>query len=509
MPPLRLLPATCAFIVGGALAFVLYRDAARIPPLFADLNIPMPFRDACPWPDRPPPPVFRNARRCEEIPSALDDFRVELCRSPRACDAFTLRISRTDPVACEAALRSNLQDPSEEEPWAAWMRDERGPDGFFLRVDGVQRLGTEHAVHEGACSYRFDIALQNAGRVYLNAAHYFENYNAYNERNKSWAEVLDRPLFSKLVALDVCASGCPTYSAPKQNSSRDVFTLGDQPDSHHLLDDFLPPCTGDDPIPGVYVPQHPLDALNAPVPYFGVLKRPVYGRYRFVPEGCRFRHAGLRYGDPSVCTRQAAKILVIGDSHGRIAYDAMVHRLSGKTEILLVSEKAHDKNDTVDALDLAFKWDPVLKDATASCAAFVTLLDGIDVFAVSVGAHFQSTSKFITYLTTLLNMIDECDFSSKPPRLIFMTTPAMAPRRDEHPRKFNDKRTSTRQGFLSAVSASLVRAHGWAVIDQFALTEAHTLELMAMDKAHYLATDAIDPIVDELIEKTEVCNVGR
>ena len=38
-------------------------------------------------------------------------------------------------------------------------------------------------------------------------------------------------------------------------------------------------------------------------------------------------------------------------------------------------------------------------------------------------------------------------------------------------------------------------------MDQFALTRPHVWEPLSVDMAHYLTTDAMDPIVDEVIGK--------
>lgn len=46
---------------------------------------------------------------------------------------------------------------------------------------------------------------------------------------------------------------------------------------------------------------------------------------------------------------------------------------------------------------------------------------------------------------------------------------------------------------------------GWAAVDQFALTIPHAMEPLGTDSAHYLASDAIDAVVDEVIGKSGVC----
>lgn len=96
----------------------------------------------------------------------------------------------------------------------------------------------------------------------------------------------------------------------------------------------LPNCTGPGPIPGSYLPAHPMDVLYPPEVLPQPSEKPVVGRYNFVPESCAWRHAGLRFGDPSRCTARPARMFIVGDSHGRIAYDTILHRLNGRTDIL-------------------------------------------------------------------------------------------------------------------------------------------------------------------------------
>ena len=86
-----------------------------------------------------------------------------------------------------------------------------------------------------------------------------------------------------------------------------------------------------------------------------------------------------------------------------------------------------------------------------------------------------------------------------------MTPPAQPPRQDQYPRKANDHRTNVRLQHFSEVGAQLALDHGWSVVDQFSLTMPHVFESLLIDSAHYLMTDAIDPIVDEVIGKAGLC----
>jgi hypothetical protein len=43
-------------------------------------------------------------------------------------------------------------------------------------------------------------------------------------------------------------------------------------------------------------------------------------------------------------------------------------------------------------------------------------------------------------------------------------------------------------------------------VDQYALTLPHAVEPRGTDMAHYLANDGIDPIIDEVLGKSGLCD---
>jgi len=97
------------------------------------------------------------------------------------------------------------------------------------------------------------------------------------------------------------------------------------------------PTSGREPIQGSYPPAHPLNILYLPFSLSDPIRTPVVGRYQFVPIGCEWKHAGQRFGDASKCTKTKKNVLVIGDSHGHMVYDAMLHQLQGNWDILTKS----------------------------------------------------------------------------------------------------------------------------------------------------------------------------
>ncbi|KAF7975501.1 hypothetical protein HWV62_9429 [Athelia sp. TMB] len=89
-----------------------------------------------------------------------------------------------------------------------------------------------------------------------------------------------------------------------------------------------------------------MDVLYPPEVLPQPFDQPVVGRYSFVPESCIWRHAGLRFGNPARCSRKPARMFITGDSHGRVSFDAMLHRLRGNTAHLLDSVSTTISSDT-------------------------------------------------------------------------------------------------------------------------------------------------------------------
>jgi len=58
-------------------------------------------------------------------------------------------------------------DPSEDPALTKWMREQRGPDAFYMRTDGAERYASVYSTYEGQCTYSFNIRLKNPGNVYV------------------------------------------------------------------------------------------------------------------------------------------------------------------------------------------------------------------------------------------------------------------------------------------------------------------------------------------------------
>lgn len=111
------------------------------------------------------PPLDHSTQSCYLVPSNHTSFALEVCYTPNTCNQFTARISRTSYEECQVA--QDTPDPSEDAGITRWMREERGPDAFYLRTDGAERYASVLPGYEGNCKYHFDVRLKNPGDVYL------------------------------------------------------------------------------------------------------------------------------------------------------------------------------------------------------------------------------------------------------------------------------------------------------------------------------------------------------
>lgn len=115
--------------------------------------------------DKGRPPLDRAAQKCHPVPSKVPSFELEICYTEGTCNQFTLRISRTSAEEC--IEQEETPDPSEDPELTRWMREQRGPDAFYMKTDGAERYASEYATYEGQCKYSFDVRLKNPGDAYV------------------------------------------------------------------------------------------------------------------------------------------------------------------------------------------------------------------------------------------------------------------------------------------------------------------------------------------------------
>jgi hypothetical protein len=121
------------------------------------------------------PPIAHAHQTCSSIPSNTPDFAIQLCHDPNLCNAFTLRIRRSDEALCERTENDVKEQKLSNDPVLdGYIKSTLGPDTFEILVDGAERLGMTVPTYEGGCRWRFDVQLRNAGPVYLKAWHLYE-----------------------------------------------------------------------------------------------------------------------------------------------------------------------------------------------------------------------------------------------------------------------------------------------------------------------------------------------
>ncbi|KAE9411328.1 hypothetical protein BT96DRAFT_911943 [Gymnopus androsaceus JB14] len=449
------------------------------------------------------PPLDHEEQKCTQLQSRIPEFDAEICIAPGTCNEFTIHIWRVDQTECYNS--EAVPDPSFIPEISQWMRTQRGPDSFYVRTDGAERYSNVLGKYEGNCSYVYDIRVKNPGDILLQTW-WTEKYEGFSETGDTWPEMHLLPLFDPLT-LKGCSPECVAKSDVIPSMSRKVTVIPAPPTSWK---DALPACDSSDPIQGSYIPLHPLDRLyplhTNPEPQ-GV---PVVGRYGFVPESCVWRHAGMRFGDHTVCTQKKRKIFFMGDSHGRVVYDGMVHRLSGKSDVMTESEKVGNKFANAGNLDLEFLWDPKGSEFIGNpdrCHK----LGNADVVVTSLGSHWANSnvSDYLNEVPFIMNLLAECPYVPAPDApsrsFIFLTMPAGPQRQDEWVQRIKDRRTNIRSAYETDAGLKIAKSLGWSAVDYYSLTLPFSMEALSVDMAHYLNNDALDPVVDEVIGKSGLC----
>ncbi|KZP13775.1 hypothetical protein FIBSPDRAFT_834647 [Athelia psychrophila] len=454
------------------------------------------------------PALDHSTQTCYPVPSNHTAFALEVCYAPDTCNQFTARISRTSHADCQAA--EDTPDPSKDEGITRWMREKRGPDAFYLRTDGAERYASVLPEYDGGCKYHFDVRLKNPGDAYLQIWWTEQRYTGFSDTNASWPEMLLDPL-SAAVQLKTCPSRCKMQISKPLLPSK-IVSIPPSPPVPSSARLALPDCTGPDPITGSYIPAHPMDILYPPEVLPQPNNAPVVGRYTFVPEACVWRHAGLRFGNPDACSTRPAKMFITGDSHGRVSYDAMLHRLKGNTENLLDSEKTGHKSGSVGNLDINFLWDPRGIDFLNDDEACAERVQGANIIVLSTVAHYDdSPAPYVfSQVREMMSAVAACPYTPTPGfpirKQILLYAPAVVQRQDEFVRKYKDHGTNLRMAYWRDEIYKIARELNWEFVDQLELTLPHSLEPLGTDMAHFLANDAIDPIIDELLGKTGLCD---
>ncbi|WVR09701.1 hypothetical protein IAU60_006777 [Kwoniella sp. DSM 27419] len=456
----------------------------------------------CPTPDRPHVPVDKPiassyVQSCTAVPSLDPAFRVEVCPVKTTCNSFSVRITRTDPVEC--ARLEGMEAPVDDEKLAAWLYDSKGPDSFFLRTDGAQRWVSEMSVYEGACTSRFDVTLSNGGPVWLELWWSYTEYAYFNERTKAWPENHFQPLLAAPLRLSSCPERCPMYHAPRLADAEMTFPAG-TPLSPSDMVAGLADCPLDQAVQGLWLPRHPMDVVEPPVPVIPPLQgfQPLMGTYEYFRPTCQYRHGGTQFRfDHAKCTSKPKNVLFAGDSHGRYVMFHFKHRLDGH-------------NETFSELSFDFWWsarEEYLDYDEKKLGEFDSVLFSYGAWELMGGTSVQEFSKRVE---TFLQMVETAQKENDPEgsrtrENVFLIGPPVPPRLTGFPKERADQRTNHRFEAYRIATLDLLQRYGWRVVDQFSIAMPVTLEINAVDGGHLTPGASHAHIVDEVIAKMGLC----
>ncbi|GAA5837584.1 hypothetical protein JCM11251_002018 [Rhodosporidiobolus azoricus] len=499
------------------------------------------------------------------LDSSQSSFILSLSYSTKHCNAFRLRVTRKERSYCQ----STLPELNEDESTSRFVEGLGPDTFQLQVDGAERLVVEQPALYDAEeCAYEYHVALTNSGAVWLQVTHLYEHYNAYISTPEHEVPRLITPLLETPLQLSLCDSSCSAYVPPLLSKRASLFRA-ETTDSPSLAPaSSLPACTGPKPISGSYIPSALPSLLYPPHQLPMTPSRPSAGYHTFVPSGCSFQHDGLRFRDHASCLRKKRSTLFLGDSHARGVYDVMAHRLRGNDEMALTSFKVANKAEDIEKLHLVscspsnpddlthtyavlffapprdlqeFLWDPYLK-STPSC----NYLSSFDSIVISAGSHSACyncppTAKYLAEMQKVFTewpaLINECRdaestralikreegtsgrarreeedrkrveddeyvaFLARPFRFIFVTSPAWYPQAIE---KY-DCRTAQRLGRWNSLASSAALEAGWSVVDAEALTKPMQQDTRIMDGVHYIKTDAIDPMVDEVVEKLGIC----
>ncbi|BGP51700.1 hypothetical protein JCM10450v2_007650 [Rhodotorula kratochvilovae] len=475
----------------------------------------------CPDPFAPlsETPSLASRSRALPIPTLSPAFTLSLSRDLSTCNSFELVFSRTDLAKCAIAERDT--QPSLDDDLNAWIKSRLGPDTIAVQVEGAERqLLDVPSEYLGNCSYAYRFTLMNPGKVWVSAELLHEDYEGFKEPrevpiSRPAPVLLRQPLLRQPLELDLCPSRCTPYlprpdlAAPLHISASSFSS----PDALHLAQDdptsHLSSCSASTPLSGGYLPLSPY-ALNHPgasLPASArstALRRSSAGLYAFHRPSCAMTHAGVRFANHAPCLAGKHKALFLGDSHARVAYDVIKWRMEGHDEMALASPKELLKNTTVGGLGLYFKWDSYF-DEKLGC----DYLDQFDSITLSVGSHAACfkcppTSSWVAHMRIALHalpaLLRTCP-TQKPRSLLLFTLPTFPPELGN-----NDCRTGPRMHRWNSELRAIAAERGeWQVVDVEGYSRPVQDDMRMFDGTHYLRTDAVDPIVDEIIARIGFC----
>ncbi|GJN94336.1 hypothetical protein Rhopal_007410-T1 [Rhodotorula paludigena] len=479
-------------------------------------------QQVCPDPRLPLPYSLENPHHRSKpltLPSTSPDFSLSLVYDTAVCNAFELTIKRRDKARCESMERS--LEPSKDPDLARWIKENLGPDGFNVQLDGAERRAEEVPTrYLGDCEYLYRFRLGNSGRLWMNVTQTFEDYEAFMEieappGSRPKPALLMRPLVSTPLELNLCTDNCVPFVPPRLGTApTELFGLAPLSSSAAAKKQArlssLPACSSlsstRSPL-GHYVPSSMHDLVYPSYHLPSRHSRPSAGLYSFIPSACTRSHDGLRFRDHSSCLEKEHSVFLIGDSHARAVFDIALHRLRGNDSITDRSMKVKNKSAHVGNLYLEFTWDQYL-ESTIDCDQ----MRKFDTIAVSTGSHqacfnCPPTSSHMEHLTAFLSSwpatLAKCHERAarpKKPRLVLLNIPAT------HPQLHSlDCRTGPRIHYWNRRAEEAARENRWEVIDVEAYSKPGAIDVLLGDGIHFLGLDAAEPIVDDFLDRIGIC----
>ncbi|GJN94436.1 hypothetical protein Rhopal_007516-T1 [Rhodotorula paludigena] len=462
--------------------------------------------------------VSRHRSEPFEIPSILPEFSMSIVHDTTVCNAFELTISRLDKEHC-AFVEAN-ERPSKDDMTTAFAKKYLGPDQFATQIDGAERIELDTPTeYLGNCEYLYRFRLSNGGPIWMNVTHNTRNYLALEEVDpkpdyRQITELLQMPLLREPVQLDLCDASCPTHLGPRLGfdvppvfPSTSPLALAEKAHAD------LPSCHDAavaGTLEGSYIPAPLYDLVYPayPIPYSMMYNRTTSGQYEWVPQGCRWRHDGVRFSNRhETCWEKPHKAFLVGDSHSRALYDIVTNRFDGDGSIAIDSVKMDEKAYSRGGLSIDYHWDPFL-ESVFTCEEH----GQYDSIATSVGTHqgawrYPYTEQLVEELDLKLGNIadmarkchgfpplDRSDgapdlqhfaangaekSTTKLPTLIYLNLPAQA----QH-HLWHDMRTGPRITYWNNRLRAVAERNGFTVIDVEGYTAPGAIDQRNADGIH-------------------------
>ncbi|EJD40581.1 hypothetical protein AURDEDRAFT_170394 [Auricularia subglabra TFB-10046 SS5] len=376
-----------------------------------------------------------------------------------------------------------------------------GPDFFHIDIDGDQRWASEVDVHYlGRCAYRYPFRLASGSPFNLSIWWTFQNYRAALETEELATQydvakpVLDGtyqmiyPLASARCPPALALSSDPAWHSPAQ-----VAQAASRPE-----------CSDWEPTEGVYLRAHHTELLGS-----------TFQGYTFQPTGCRWTDP-LRYGAPRIRGFKPRKILFLGDSHTRYAYDLLIYAYNGDwyNFTLAPAIKGLVKSERCGPVQLDFVWESVLlEDRIQLNCSVVSQYDTIVLgggqhngFKIPTEADHAKQWTLKDWSNLTANIARRLDPHACPgqqaPKVVWVGDPARITRRVPAPRNnWLDSASSWRVRLYDEIAWSHFRKISAARVDMFALSQPFVNHFV--DTLHLRQTDSMPALIQDLHQKIQ------